>query len=379
MSTVNTALVIGAGIGGLCSALALRRAGITCDIIEATPEMTVFGVGIIQPSNALRALDRLGVAEACLSAGGGFPGWRLYDRSGAMFAEVPNRNVAGPGMPAVNGLPRQSLHQILSDAAAAEGSVVRYGVTANAFEEVGDAVRVRFDEGSTADYDLIVGADGCYSKTRDALFGDEAHPTFTGQGVWRCNFARPADMEWGGVYYGSKSKVGLVPMGPTTMYMFVVTAEPDNRRYEEAELVPTLRATLEDYQGLVATLRDQLTPSSHIVYKPMETLLLPPPWSRGRTVLIGDAVHATTPHLAQGASLAIEDAVVLGDCLAEDRPLREALDTFATRRFPRAKLVVESSVQLGRWELAEWSGTPDPSASFGGLFHEATEAMMQPA
>lgn len=379
MSTVKTALVIGAGIGGLCAALALRRAGIACDIVEATPEMTVFGVGIIQPSNALRALDRLGVATACLAAGGGFPGWRLYDRSGDMFAEVPNRNVAGPDMPPVNGLPRQALHHILSDAAAAEGTIVRYGVTASAFEDVADGVRVRFDDGTTADYELIVGADGCYSKTRDALFGDAAKPTFTGQGVWRCNFARPADMEWGGVYYGTQSKVGLVPMGPTTMYMFVVTAEPDNRRYEDAELVPKLRDTLEDYLGLVGTLRDQLTPSSPVVYKPMETLLLAPPWGRGRTVLIGDAVHATTPHLAQGASLAVEDAVVLADCLAFDGPLQEALDAFTTRRFPRAKLVVESSVQLGRWELAEWSGTPDASASFGGLFHEATEAMMQPA
>lgn len=379
MTTVRTSLVIGAGIGGLCAAVALRRAGIACDIIEATPEMTVFGVGIIQPSNALRALDRLGVATACLAAGGGFPGWRLYDRSGAMFAEVPNRNVAAPGMPPVNGLPRQALHQILSDAAAAQGSIVRYGVTASAFEDLADGVRVRFDDGTTADYDLIVGADGCYSKTRSALFGEEARPAFTGQGVWRCNFARPADMEWGGVYYGSQSKVGLVPMGPTTMYMFVVTAEPDNRRYEEAELVPVLRASLADYHGLVGTLRDQLTPSSHVVYKPMESLLLAPPWGRGRTVLIGDAVHATTPHLAQGASLAVEDAVVLADCLADDRPLQEALDAFTARRFPRAKLVVESSVQLGRWELAEWSGAPDASASFGGLFHEATEAMMQPA
>jgi len=118
MASVRTSLVVGGGIGGLCAALALRRKGISVDIIEATRAMTVFGVGIIQPSKALRALDRLGIAKACLAAGGGFPGWRLYDRNGTMFAEGPNRNVAGPGMPAVNALPRQALHHILVDAAA---------------------------------------------------------------------------------------------------------------------------------------------------------------------------------------------------------------------------------------------------------------------
>lgn len=380
MATVRNALVVGAGIGGLSVAIALRRIGVAVEVIEAQAQMTAFGVGIIQPSNALRALDRLGVAEACIAAGGGFPGWRMYDGDGAMFAEVPNANVARPGMPAVNGLPRLALHGILVEAAEQAGAELRYGATLHDLDVTADGVRVGFEDGRTAEYDLLVGADGCYSKTRTALFGREFHPRFTGQGVWRCNLARPAGMEWGGVFYGRSSKVGLVPTGSESMYMFVVTAEPGNPRFRPDELAAVTRDRLAEYGGLIGQLREQVVDNGAVNYKPLETLLLPPPWGHGRAIMIGDAVHATTPHLAQGASLAIEDAVVLADTLeAEDRPVAASLDAFTRRRFPRARLVVESSEQLGAWELAEWSGSPDPAASFGGLFHEVTQAMMQPA
>jgi 2-polyprenyl-6-methoxyphenol hydroxylase-like FAD-dependent oxidoreductase len=109
----------------------------------------------------------------------------------------------------------------------------------------------------------------------------------------------------------------------------------------------------------------------------MESVLVPPPWYRGRQLIIGDAAHATTPHLAQGASMAIEDAVLLGDLLAKHDSLFPALAEFMNRRFQRAKYVVETSDQIATWELEHWNGVINPKARPGELLHEATQALLE--
>jgi 2-polyprenyl-6-methoxyphenol hydroxylase-like FAD-dependent oxidoreductase len=109
----------------------------------------------------------------------------------------------------------------------------------------------------------------------------------------------------------------------------------------------------------------------------LESLLLPAPWMKGRVLLIGDAVHSTTPQLAQGAAMAIEDAVLLGELLGRDAPLPQLLEEFMTRRFARVKFVVDASVQIGAWELEEWQGVHNPQANPGGLLHSATLALMK--
>ena len=101
----------------------------------------------------------------------------------------------------------------------------------------------------------------------------------------------------------------------------------------------------------VADVRDHLGPHSCIVYRPLEKLLLPPPWYSGRIVLIGDAAHATTPHLAAGAGIGMEDAIVLAEVLSDETSIDHALSRFMTRRFERCRLVVENSALLGDLEM----------------------------
>ena len=119
------------------------------------------------------------------------------------------------------------------------------------------------------------------------------------------------------------------------------------------------------------------TDSAAVVYKPMESVLLPQPWYRGRQLIIGDAAHATTPHLAQGAAMAIEDAVLLGELLGRDRTLESALEEFMSRRFKRAKYVVDCSDQIATWELEQWNSIVNPAARPGELLHEATLALLE--
>jgi 2-polyprenyl-6-methoxyphenol hydroxylase-like FAD-dependent oxidoreductase len=139
-----------------------------------------------------------------------------------------------------------------------------------------------------------------------------------------------------------------------------------------------LRERLEEYGGIVSKLRDQITDPAAVVYRPMEVLMMPYPWHRGRVVLIGDAAHSGTPHLAEGAAMAIEDSVVLAESLADAADVESALDRFVRRRMPRAQLVYETGLRLSEWEQAEWAGHPDPDADHGRLFGHAYSQLMLP-
>jgi 2-polyprenyl-6-methoxyphenol hydroxylase-like FAD-dependent oxidoreductase len=377
MAAIGKALVVGGGIGGLTAAVALRRAGIEVDLVESKDNWSVYGVGIIQPNNVMRALDRVGLAQACVDNGGAYPGWRIYSETNALVFEAPASNRSAPAFPPYNGITRPLLQSILQEAAMSAGTRTRLGVTVKEAVETDKGLLVTCTDDTRKHYDLLIAADGINSASRSRIFGDTVAPRFTGQCVWRYNFARPADMSWGEVYYGNGTKVGLVPMSATTMYMFLVTAEPSNPRMPPDQLADLMRDRLGDYTGKVGELREVITDSAAVVYKPMESVLLPQPWYRGRQLIIGDAAHATTPHLAQGAAMAIEDAVLLGELLGKDRTLESALEEFMSRRFKRAKYVVDCSDQIATWELEQWNSIVNPAARPGELLHEATLALLE--
>jgi 2-polyprenyl-6-methoxyphenol hydroxylase-like FAD-dependent oxidoreductase len=377
MSKVERVLIVGGGIGGLCAAIGLARAGIDCEIVEIKTDWTVYGVGIIQPSNQLRALDEIGLAKACIEHGAAFLGWEICDDAGRAQTKVPTPKLAD-AYPPINGIPRPVLHDILTAEAARVGAKVRLGLTVEEIENPVDEACVRFSDGSSGGYDLVIGADGTYSKVRKLVFGSETVPVFNGLSVWRYNFPRPADMVWGSVYYGRRAKAGLVPMSRELMYMFVVSAEPGNPRMPKEHMHEAMRQRLAGFTGIIGRLREDIVEPRGVVYRPMEPMLLPLPWHRGRVVLIGDAVHSATPQLNQGASIAIEDAVLLAALLAKDRPLDDILREFSQRRFERCRFVVDTSLQLGRWELAEFEGRPDPSAQPPKLMSHAAQFLAQP-
>ena len=130
---------------------------------------------------------------------------------------------------------------------------------------------------------------------------------------------------------------------------------------------------LADFGGIVGELRDNLGPDSHIVYRPLEAHLLPAPWHRGRVLLIGDAVHATTPHLASGAGIGVEDALVLAEELDKDCPLPQTLENFVKRRFERCRLVVQNSLRLGEIEIS--GGSKDEHSQ---LMRDSLIALLAP-
>ena len=153
------------------------------------------------------------------------------------------------------------------------------------------------------------------------------------------------------MFFGPNTKAGVNPHSRDEMFLFLVQPIADDRRLSPDAMLAVLREQLSDFSGEVMSyVREHVTDPRRIDYRPMNSFLLPPPWHRGRVVVIGDAAHTTTPHLATGAGIAIEDAIVLAELLATDRPVPDLLDQFMARRFDRCRLVVETALKLGEME-----------------------------
>jgi len=344
-------LVIGGGIGGLTAAIALRQRGFAVHIVEQDPAWSVYGVGIIQQGNVLRAVDALGILDRYVDAGVGFDAVEVYAPNGQMVARVPSHRLLAD-RPANVGVSRRALHAVLGDAAIAAGATVLLGVTAAALDDDGRRVQARFTDHTSGSYDLVVGADGTYSATRAMVLPEAPRPEFTGQAVWRYNLPRPEGLDALHVYNGPIG-AGLVPISRDLMYLYLTTPEPGNPRYPRAGLAAVMRGKTTPCAAAIREFARQITDDDAVVYRPLESLLVTGPWHRGRVVLLGDAVHATTPHLGQGAGLAIEDGLVLADELVRHDHMEGALGAYRARRFDRCAYIVRASLAICLGQLGK--------------------------
>lgn len=345
-------LIVGGGIGGLTSAIALRQRGFDVTIVERDPDWSVYGVGIIQQSNVVRAINALGLLDSYVAAAFPFDRIEMYAPDGERLAVIPSPKLAGEDYPAQLGMSRPALQRVLADRAKELGTRIHLGVTVQSFDDDGKGVTATFTDGTEGRFDLMIGADGLYSETRKALFPDAPEPTFTGQAVWRYNFPRPADVEGLHAYTG-RIGVGLVPLSRELMYMYVTSPEPGNPWLPLEGRAAAMRKRLEGTAPRLAEFAEQVTDDAAVVYKPLETIFLYGPWHKGRVVLIGDAAHATTPHLGQGAGMAIEDSVVLAEELAQNDEPEAAFEAFRARRYDRCKFIVENSIAVGEYQLGQ--------------------------
>lgn len=374
MAKIGRILVVGGGIGGLAVAIAARRAGVQVDLLELQPSFKVYHVGIIVQGNFIRAMAALGIAAAAVKAGYPHEGLEFQDLHGHVLMSFPGIPLAGPSYPSDLGMARPALHEVLIDAARREDANLRLGLTFESLVDAGTHVDAQFTDGTQGRYDLVIGADGLHSTVRQQLFGDAGKPQFTGQGVWRYNIPRPSALTKGVMCLGLKGgKCGAMPLTESTAYVLLVQAEPGNPRHPADRLADIFRERLATCTGLFAQMRAQITDSSQVVYRPLYRVSLPPPWFKGRMLLIGDAAHATTPHLGQGAAQAVEDAVVVGELLSQSFDMPALGEAFMKRRYERCRFIAESSVQIGAWEQ-----TDDPDADPMGLTRKMLQVVAAP-
>ncbi|MGV6871798.1 FAD-dependent monooxygenase [Pseudochelatococcus sp. B33] len=355
MSEIGRVLVIGGGVGGLTAAVAFAQRGVEVVLIERRPCFDVPGVGLGQPANALRVYDACGVLDQVLDTGFIYDHMTIFDADRRLIAE--HRFLLGDArIPPVCALPRAELHRILLDGATRAGVEVRLGVTADVFHEDDPAhVTVDFSNGRSETFDLVAGFDGIRSATRLHLFGTMFVPTHCGFGAWRVQVPRPDCVTGMEFFQGIGGKAGAMPINKETMYLFNIRPEPAGAFFPREDLVPLLRERLSQFGSYVAQVSAALRDDDDIVYSPLEPLLLPWPWHRGRIVLGGDAAHVVPPHLTQGAAMAAEDGLILAheltrrDGSVEDRLMRYSRTRYArcafVYTFSRQWLEQEQSVQ----------------------------------
>jgi 2-polyprenyl-6-methoxyphenol hydroxylase-like FAD-dependent oxidoreductase len=346
-------LVVGGGIAGLTAAAALGLRGIAVELVERKPALSDGGgVGLTLVANATRALADIGVAARCVQAGIGADTLAICRPDGTIMMEQPLPRIGGPDWPGATGIRRAALHEILAQAALASGAQVRCGTTVQEWQEDASAIRVSFSDGTTRPYQLVVGADGLYSSMRARLLL-HVRPELTGQAVWRAEAPRPASIRRTHIHFGGRhGVVGICPVAEDASYVYIVQSAHDNVRRDEATLHLQMREELSGYGGHVAEIATAIDRADKVSYRPIEWLLAPPPWHRGRLVLIGDAVHANPPVLAQGAAMGIEDAIVLAEEAASNlSDPAAALERFMARRYARVASVVNASCDLARAEV----------------------------
>ena len=346
-------LIIGGGFSGMAAAIQLRKQGADVDLVEIDPGWRSYGAGISLGGATLRAFRQLGILDAFLAQGYAADGVHLCLPHGPQVASLPTPRLAGADVPGGGAIMRPVLARIMAEATRASGTQVFLGCTFTQIEQDAEGVEVSFTDGQRRRYDLVIGADGLYSKVRQAVFPGAPQPRYSGQAVWRAVLPRPPEVETITMWLGPQVKPGVNPVSGSEMYLFVTEPRPTNDHVDPATFAEHLRGLLAEFPApVLRAIREQISADSQIVYRPLESLLMPQPWFQNRVVLIGDAVHATTPHLASGACIGIEDALVLAEEIGRSATPQQALTAFCERRWERCRMVVENSLRLGEIEAA---------------------------
>ena len=343
--TPATALIVGAGIGGLAAGIALRRAGVDVEIYERAPEIREVGAGIALWANALHALAELGLADAigALSVPYSVEGVRTWTghRLTMMAASELQQKL---GVLAVV-VHRADLLSAMVEALGARR--VRLGAQCTGVEQDADGVTATFADGHRARGTMLIGADGLHSVVRAALHGRHP-PRYAGFTAWRGIVTDRTDRAGAGESWGSGAIFGFVPISGDRVYWYATRNAPEGERAsdaraEKAGLLETFARWHDPIPSLI-----EATDASAILRNDICDRPVLAAWGRGRITLAGDAAHPMTPNLGQGACQAIEDAVVLGRAIREQPNVPAALRLYESRRMPRAHAIVARSRQVSR-------------------------------
>lgn len=345
-------LIVGGGIAGMSAAIMLRRAGIEVELIDLARDWKMVGAGLTISASTLRAFQKLGILEEVKRLGHTHPGIQVCDVNGKPLQQVVSPPLPDADVPGAAGILRPVLHGILAAKLRELDVPVTLGTTVNELRSDAQGAQVRLSDGQERRYDFVAGSDGLFSGLRNLMFPRAPAPVFTGQACWRLVIPRPPQISQRHFFLGGPVKVGLTPVSQEEMYMFLLEHVPANPWREPETQYLELGRLLAGFGGILAEIREQLSPASRIVYRPLEGHLLRHDWFAGNAILIGDAAHATTPQLASGAGMAAEDGIVLAEELAHGNANEEAFRRFMARRYERCRLVVENSLEIGRLEVA---------------------------
>jgi FAD-dependent urate hydroxylase len=351
----RTALVIGGGIAGPVAAMALQRAGIQATVYEAHPRGAEgIGIFLTLASNGIDALRTIGADRRALAAGYPTPGILLRSTTGKHLGAA-RTGLSLPDGTTSHNLKRADLYQAIHDEATARGIVIQHGKRLVDVELTGDGVRALFEDGADATGEVLIGADGIHSAVRRLIDPNAPAPTYVGL-VNLGGYARgvPVEAEPGSytLIFGKRAFFGYVLAPDGEVWWFANVPRRDEPARGEVEAVPAeawqrrLAELYAEDAGPAVRLVEASDPADIKNASPIHSIPHLPRWHRGPMVVIGDAAHAPTPTSGQGASLAIEDAVVVAKCLRDLPNPQQAFARFETLRRPRVERIIKVAARI---------------------------------
>lgn len=336
-------LIVGGGIAGLATAAGLSRAGIPCEIVERADAWAPVGAGIVLGVNAMRVMRGLGLDEAVTARGARLARGAITDAHARPLGTT-DFSLLGDEFGPTIALHRADLHEVLRG--AAPDVPVSLGTTIDSLEPHEKHVDVRLSDGRERRYGLVIGADGLRSRVRALLFGDD-RIRYAGYTCWRFAVQAPLAHVELREMWGRGRRFGVVPLGHGRVYCFAVANAPRGVPDPEPGRLERLRERFAGFAGDVPAILAALRPEDALIHNDLEELAWGP-WHAGRVLLLGDAAHAMTPNMGQGAAMALEDAQVLVELLRAGGPVPEAFARLRERRASRVRWVQDQSRRIGR-------------------------------
>ncbi|MDJ0707194.1 MAG: FAD-dependent monooxygenase [Leptolyngbyaceae cyanobacterium MO_188.B28] len=336
-------IIIGAGIGGAATALALSHLGLELVVYERTKELREVGAGLALWANATHVLKSLGLLEKAIQVGYRTTNYQFNSQRGK---ELVNVRVDGFELPVV-GIHRAELHQLLWRNVPSEKFIL--GESFERLKRKNNQVHAYFSSGLEVEGDALIGADGLRSRVRAALLGDMP-PTYRNFKTWRglTEFV-PKDYRPGYIheYLGGGKGFGFMMLGKGKIYWYAAATALETQPDAVIGRKKELDTMFQDWFGAIPELI-AATDEAQIITTDLYDRPPTQPWSQENITLLGDAAHPMLPTIGQGACTALEDAYVVAKCLKESPDPVAAFQKYESLRFPRTKAIVEQSLQSSK-------------------------------
>lgn len=346
-------IIIGAGIGGLTTAIALEKKGIDVTIYEQAPEIKAVGAGIWMASNALKIFEKLGIEDEITNAGMELFDINVIDSNNKLISKIDSLKVKQKHKFGTIAIHRADLHKILASKISKDKLIVNKQF--NSFTQENGKVKAFFEDGSSVEADFMINADGIKSKARETLFSP-LKLRYSGQTCWRFVSDFPLDQSQKNTMYeiwGNPKglRVGYSKINEKEIYCYITKYVEDGVKDNKETLIDDLLEMCKDFQPIVKNLIKSVNPDKILRndifdFKPITK------WVNGNIALLGDAAHATTPNLGQGACQAVEDAFSISEELSKTDNIESAFLNYQKHRIHKATFITNTS-----WQFAQITNT----------------------
>ncbi|WP_286863211.1 MULTISPECIES: FAD-dependent monooxygenase [Sphingobacterium] len=345
----NTFIIIGGGIAGLCTAIGLQQLGIEAHVYESVSELKGIGAGFGLAANAMQALDHLGLKEEISQIGHYLESYNVLDQKGNILVEPDTRSISKKYKQDNFAIHRADLHRFLLS--KIPDSQVHLGKRALSFDRLGEQVHVHFTDGTQVVGNAILVADGVHSLLRQQLIPTST-PRYSGYTCWRATIDNSSiQLKKSTETWGAKGRFGMTPLVGDRIYWYAcINSQQQNpalKNWTPSDLLNNFK----DYHDPIPTILSE-TQATELIWNDIIDIAPLQQLAFDNILLLGDAGHATTPNLGQGACQAIEDVAVLLDELKTAATIQQAFARFEARRLDRVNYISNTSWQIGK--IAQW-------------------------